>query len=154
MPDFSVQSIGVDRLAQVYPLIRSATRVNLDRWEEFGRELLDAGGGVLAVIAPDDCIHGVAAYRPNRTLRHEQSLDVEVIVTFELGPDDLVRQALCRDLERIALELGCAAVNFTVAAKNAEPASRARSGLERLGLKLETASFVRELPGEVGYSRK
>jgi hypothetical protein len=104
------------------------------------------GGGVLAVSAPDDCIHGVAAYRPKRNLRHVRSLDVEVIVTFELGTDDLVRQALCRHLEQIALERGCAAINFTVPAKNAEPASRARSGLERLGLKLETASYVRELP--------
>lgn len=154
MPDFSLQTIGADRLALVYPLIRSATRVSLERWEEFGRELLSAGGGVLAVSAPDHCIHGVAAFRPNRNLRHEQSLDVEVIVAFELGQDDLVREALCRDLERIAVERGCAAVNFTVAARNAEPKSRARSGLERLGLKLETASFVRELPGEMTYSRK
>ena len=154
MPDFLVQPICTDRLAQVYPLIRSATRVSLDRWEEFGRELLRAGGGVLTVSAPDECIHGVAAFRPKRNLRHEQSLDVEVIVTFELGQDDLVREALCRELERIAVERGCAAVNFTVAAKNAEPASSARSGLERLGLRLETASFVRELPGEVSYSRK
>ncbi len=148
MPDLSVESIGIDRLTQVYPLIRSATRVSLDRWEEFGRELLNEGGGILAVSAPDQCIHGVAAYRPNRNLRHEQSLDVEVIVTFELGSDDRIREALCRNLDRIAAERGCSTVNFTVAGKNADPASPARPGLERLGLKLETASFIRELPVE------
>jgi hypothetical protein len=146
MPDLTVQFVDADRLAQVYPLVRSATRVALERWEEFGRELLRAGGGVLAVLAPDRCVHGVAAYRPSRNLRHQQSLDVEVIVAFDLRGDDRVRQALCRELERIAVGLGCSAVNFTVAAKSAEPSSRARSGLERLGLKLDTASFVRELP--------
>ncbi|HEX6073265.1 MAG TPA: hypothetical protein VFY95_09695 [Sphingomicrobium sp.] len=148
MPDLTVQPIGVDRLAQVYPLIRSATRVSFERWEEFGRELLCCGGGVLAVTAPDHCVHGVAAYRPSRNLRHEQTLDVEVIVAFDLRGDDRVRAALCRELERIAADCRCSAVNFTVAAKSAEPSSRVRSGLERLGLKLDTASFVRELPGE------
>lgn len=148
MPDLTVRSVGLDHLAQVYPLIRSATRVSLERWQEFGRELLDKGGGVLAVFAPDECIHGVAAYRPSRNLRHEQTLDVEVIVAFDLRGDDRVRTALCRELELIAAKCGCGTVNFTVAAKSAERSSRVRSGLERLGLKLDTASFVRELPGD------
>jgi hypothetical protein len=148
MPDLTVQSVDVNRLAEVYPLIRSATRVSLARWEEFGKEFLRDAGGVLAVTAPDDCIHGVAVYKLGRNLRHERSLDVEVIVAFELRGDDQVREVLCQELERIAAALQCSTVNFTVAAKSAEPLSRARSGLERLGLKLETASFVRELPGE------
>jgi hypothetical protein len=146
MPNLTVQAIGVDRLAQVYPLIRAATRVSLDRWQDFGRALLRDGGGVLAITADDECVHGVAAYRPGPNLRHEQSLDVEVIVAFELRGEDLVRKRLCRELETIAVERGCATLNFTVDAKNAEPASSARSGFERLGLKLDTASFVRELP--------
>jgi hypothetical protein len=148
MQDLTVETLGSGRLAQVYPLIRSATRVTLERWEEFGRQLVASGGGVLAVIAPDECIHGAAAYRPGRNLRHEQCLDVEVIVAFDLSGDDRVRAALCRELERIAAKLECTALNFTVAAKSAETSSSARSGLERLGLKLDTASFVRELPGE------
>lgn len=131
---------------QVYPLIRSATRVSLARWEEFGRQLLGTGGGVLAIVAPDECIHGVAAYRPGMSLRHELTLDVEVIVAFELRGDDRVREALCRHLDRIALEGGFATINFTVAAKNAEPDSHGRCVFEQLGLKLETAGFVRELP--------
>lgn len=72
------------------------------------------------------------------------------MVTFELRHDDRVREALCRNLERIAAEHGCSTVNYTVAGKNAEPASRARSGLERLGLRLDTASFIRELHGDDG----
>ena len=150
MPSLKVRSIGAEELSQVYPLVRSATRVSLERWVEFGRDLLRDGGGVLAVLAPDLCVHGVAAYRLSGNLRHEQTLDVEVIVAFDLRGDDRVRAALCKELERIATDRRCTAVNFTVAGKSAEPASAARSGLERLGLKLETASFVRELPGEEG----
>lgn len=149
-----VGPLGPERLAEAYPLVRAATRVSQERWEEFGRELLEGGGGVLAVTAADKCLHGVAAYRPNRNLRHEQSLEVEVIVAFDLRGDDRVRQALCQELDRMAAELHCSAVNFTVAAKSAEPRSPARSGLERLGLKLDTATFVREIHGEDAQSRK
>jgi hypothetical protein len=146
MPDLIVESVDVHRLAEVYPLIRSATRVSLERWLAFGKELLAGAGGVLAVRSPDDCVHGVAAYRPVGNLRHEQTLDVEVIVAFELRGDDRVRELLCRELERLAADLNCSAVNFTVNAKSAEASSRARDGLERLGLRLDTACFVRELP--------
>ena len=152
--ELTVEPLSTERLAEAYPLVRTATRVSQERWEDFGRELLDGGGGVLAVTAADKCLHGVAAYRPNRNLRHEQSLEVEVIVAFDLRGDDRVREALCRELDRIAAGLRCSAVNFTVAAKSAEPKSRARSGLERLGLKLDTATFVRELHGGEGQSRK
>ena len=152
--ELAVKTLNAGRLAEAYPLIRTATRVSQERWEEFGRELLEGGGGVLAVTAADKCLHGVAAYRPSRNLRHEQSLEVEVIVAFDLHGDDRVRTALCRELDRIAAKLHCSAVNFTVAAKSAEPRSRARSGLERLGLKLDTATFVRELHAEAGQSRK
>jgi len=143
--ELTVKPLSAEQLAEAYPLVRTATRVSQARWEEFGRELLQGGGGVLAVTAADKCVHGVAAYRPNRNLRHEQSLDVEVIVAFDLRGDDRVREALCRALDRIAAGLNCSAVNFTVPARSAEPRSRARSGLERLGLKLDTASFVREV---------
>jgi hypothetical protein len=148
MPDLKVEFVGLDRLAEIYPLIRSATRVSLERWQGFGRELLAGDGGVLAVTAPDNCVHGVAAYRPVGNLRHQKTLDVEVIVAFELRGDDRVREMLCRELERIAVDLNCSAVNLTVNARTAEPSSRAREGLERLGLKLDTACFVRELPGQ------
>ncbi len=146
MPELNVQSIDQTRLAQVFPLIRSATRVDLTRWEEFGSNLLDAGGGIVAVVAPDQCVHGVAAYRPRTNLRHQRILDVEVIVAFDLRGGDRVRDKLVCALEQIAVDTGCAALHFTVDAKNATPQSRARMGLERLGLKLETAAFVRELP--------
>ena len=154
MPDLSVESIDSSRLADVYPLVRSATRVGLKRWVEFGRELFRAGGGVLAVTAPDKCVHGVATYRPGRDLRHVQSLDVDVIVAFDLRDDGRVRNALYSALERVAGELGCKSVNLTVPGKSADPASRARAGLERMGLKLETARFVREVPRRERQTRK
>ena len=144
--DLIVEPLTGDRLAEAYPLVRAATRVSLARWEEFGRELLECGGGILAVTAADKCLHGVATYRQNRNLRHKQSLDVDVIVAFDLRADDRVREALCQALEKVAADLGCSTMTYTMSAKNAAVVSTAKSGLERLGLKLDTASFVREMP--------
>lgn len=157
MQDLKVESLQVERLADAYPLIRSATRVSQQRWEEFGRELIDGGGGVLAVSAPDSCIHGVAAFRPSPNLRHEQSLDVEVIVAFELRGDDRVREQLCSTLEQVAATYRCRTVNFTMAPRSyGEPSSPARAALERLGMRLETLNFVRDLqqPDDQAQSRK
>lgn len=150
MQDLAVQSLGEEQLADAYPLVRTATRVSQQRWEEFGRELIAHRGGILAVTAPDGCVHGVAAFRPASNLRFEQSLDVEVIVAFELSGDDRVREALCRELERIAAARNCRAVNLTVAAKGADPESHVRTGLERLGLTLDTVRFARDLSSEGG----
>ena len=150
MPDLRVEAIDSDSLADVYPLVRSGTQVTLERWIEFGVELLRTGGGVLTIKAPDECVHGVAAYRPGRDLRHKESLEVDVFVAFDLRGDDSIRNALCGELDRIATELGCKSVNFTVPGRSADPASAARAGLERIGLKLETARFVRNpFPGDV-----
>ena len=145
MPDLRVEAIDSDSLADVYPLVRSGTQVTLERWIEFGVELLRTGGGVLTIKAPDECVHGVAAYRPGRDLRHKESLEVDVFVAFDLRGDDCIRTALCGALDRIANELGCKSVNFTVPGRSADPGSAARAGLERIGLKLETAQFVRDL---------
>ena len=146
MQHLKVQSLNAGQLGSAYPLIRSATRVNQQRWEEFGRELIESGGGVLAVSSPDGCLHGVAAFRPTPNLRHEQSLEVEVIVAFELQGDDRVREQLCSRLEQVAEAYRCRTVNFTMAARNyGEPFSPARAALERLGMRLETVNFIREL---------
>lgn len=148
MRDLTVQQLTYDRLGEAYPLIRTATHVSLERWLEFGAELLKADGGVVAVVASDHYVHGVAAFRPRSHLRHDQGLDVEAMVAFDLRGNDRVKDVLYKELERIGRERGCRTIYFTMAAKSAEPCSKARMGLERLGLKLETAGFVRELPKE------
>lgn len=145
MPDLKIQSLEANRLANAYPLIRSATRVSRQRWEAFGRQLIDDGGGILTVIAPDGCIHGVAAYRAALNLRYDRSLDVEVLVAFELRGDGRVRELLCNALEGIAAILECRTINVTLAASYGAPTRRSRAALERLGLKLGTVNFVREL---------
>lgn len=146
MPDLEVQILGHERLTDAYPLVRSATRVSLPRWEEFGRQLAAVSGGVLAVIAPDGCIHGVASFRPRPNLRHRQSLDVEVFVAFELPGTKGVRTMLYEGLERLAAERRCESLTLTTAAKGYEiPLSGSRASLEKLGLKLETLNYTREL---------
>lgn len=156
MPDLKLRNLAGRQLLEAYPLVRSATRVSQERWEEFGRELIAGGGGVLAVTAPDGCIHGVAAFRPRHNLRHRQSLDVEVFVAFELGSDHRVRERLYAALERLGENLGCETLTLTTAARGYEvPVTGSRRSLEELGLKLETLNFTRALDSaETAQSRK
>lgn len=156
MPDLDVRLLEEECLADAYPLVRSATRVSLLRWVEFGRQLIAAGGGVLAVVAADQCIHGVASFRPRPNLRHRQSLDVELFVAFELPGATGIRTKLYEGLERLAAERGCESLTLTTAAKGYEiPLSGSRTSLEKLGLKLETLNYTRELePAERGQARK
>lgn len=148
MQDLEVRILGDERLSDAYPLVRSATRVSLARWVEFGRHLTAAGGGVLAVVAADECIHGVASFRPRPNLRHRQSLDVELFVAFELPGTKGIRAILYDGLERLAAERQCDSLTLTTAAKGYEiPLACSRTSLEKLGLKLETLNYTRELEG-------
>lgn len=143
MPQLTVSRLDVNRLGEAYPLIRSAAHVSKERWEAFARDLFKDGGGILAVIAEDGRVHGVAAFRQAESLRHEAGLLVEVIATFELSRAARVRQALCTALEEAARERGCRSLIFTMAADGyADPVSRRRTSWEELGLQMETVSFV------------
>jgi len=152
MPDLSLSRLDEGQLALAFPLIRSAARVSLDRWKTFARQLIASGGGILAVEADDGCLHGVAAFRQVGSLRFERSLQVEILVAFELSRMAPVRRTLCAGLEEIAREMGCRSIVFTTAARNAEPASAGRLSWEELGLKMETVSFVRHVQPEAAAS--
>jgi hypothetical protein len=146
MPQFTLSRLGVDRLGEAYPLIRSAARVSRERWEAFAGDLCEQGGGVLAVIAEDGRVHGVAAYRRTGSLRHESGLLIEVIATFELSGSGRARKALCAGLEETARSQGCRSLIFTMAASGyGDPSSRRRMSWEDLGLQMETVSFVQQI---------
>ena len=149
MPELRTLLLDERQLAQAYPLVRSAADVGPDQWKKFARELIAAGGGVLAVQAPDSCLLGVAAFRQVGTLRHELSLQVEILVAFELSRLAPVRTALCAALEDLARRKGCRNILFTV---GTDAAKEGRSGLhaslEARGARLETLSLVQRLATE------
>ena len=144
MPKLSVNILGPERMAEAYPLIRRLARVGPEKWEAFGRQLADQGGGVLAVRAEDDRVHGVAAYLPVASLKHGQALRVEAIAAFELGHLSIVRNALSAALDKLAREKGCEVVMISLDAKGlTSPRSRRRRSWESLGLTAETIEFSR-----------
>ena len=148
MPKLVVNDLEPERMAEAYPLIRRMARVGPDRWEAFGRHLVSQGGGVLAVRAEDDRVHGVAAYMPVANLKHGQALRVEAIAAFEFGHVSLVRNALSAALDKLARQKGCEVVMISLDAKGlTSPRSRRRRGWESLGLTAEAIEFVRHLDG-------
>lgn len=147
MKDWTVRRLDAGDLAEAYPLIRTATRVSIERWKEFGRALIAGGGGVLVVGAPDGCIYGAAAFRAALDLRHEKALDVVLLASFALGSDDPVRERLHAALEQVAADEGCRTINVAIAARSCgQTGSTCRAALERFGLSLETMNFVRRVP--------
>ncbi len=148
MPKLLVSNLEPECMAEAYPLIRRLARVGPDRWEAFGRHLASQGGGVLAVRAEDDRVHGVAAYLPVASLKHGHALRVEAIAAFELGHISLVRNALSTALDKLARQKGCEVVMISLDAKGlTSPRSRRRRSWESLGLTADTIEFVRHLDG-------
>ena len=155
MHRFTTCRLGADRLDEAYPLIRSAAQISRERWKAYAQGLGEQGGGVLAVLAEDGRIYGVAAYRPTRTLRHDSGLLVEVTAAFELSGSARVRKTLCAALEETARRQGCGSLIFSMAAAGyGDPASRRRISWEELGLEMETVSFVQPLTGRSHEARR
>ena len=153
MEDWTVRRLDAECLADAYPLVRSATRVSQQRWETFGEALIAGGGGILAVGAPDGCVHGAAAFRRSIDLRHEQALDVMLFAAFALGGDDPVRARLYAALEEVAANEGCKTISVTMDARSCgDPNSACRAAVERFGLSVDTVGFVRAVttPGDSG----
>jgi len=154
MPRLSVSNLEPEGMAEAYPLIRRQAQVGPERWQEFGKQLARRGGGVLAVRAEDQRVHGVAAYLPVASLKHGSALRVEAIAAFELGHVSLVRNALSAALDELARSLGCEVVMVSLDAKGlSNPRSRRRRGWEALGLSAETINFVRHLDMPVAVGR-
>ena len=148
MPRLLVSNLELGRVSEAYPLIRRQAQVGPEQWEAFCRQLVEQGGGVLAVIAEDERVHGVAAYLPVTSLRHGSALRVEAIAAFELSHISRVRDVLSVALDELARQKGCDVLMVSLDAKGlSSPRSRRRRGWESLGLTAETIEFVRHLDG-------
>lgn len=143
MSQFTVCPLEADRIREAYLLVRSAAAVSEESWVAFARAQSEQGAGVLAVLAEDDHVHGIATYRALDTLRYKRCLFVEVIVTFELMPGAPVRKALCAALDAVARNLGCLSLIFTVKTTEPGDAISRKTAWKKLGFKAETIGFVR-----------
>jgi hypothetical protein len=134
-------------LALAYPLVRSAVRVAPEEWQAFADDLIGGGGGVLGVRADATCLYGLAAFRPQNTLRHRRALCVELLVAIDLGRRQPVRAALQRRLSEIAKERACPNIVLTIpAGTHADDCALWKAD----GYVQETSGLVRQIAGQVG----
>ena len=153
MPELRICRLNERQLTQAYPLIRSTAQVSRERWEAFGRGLIADGGGILAVRARGGCIHGLAAFRRLGSLRHDLSLQVEIMVAFELSRLAPVRKALYAALEKIARGMSCHSIAFVMTARDyIDPTPASLANWEEQGLKMETVGLVRRIRPEESRS--
>jgi hypothetical protein len=108
MPRLTVIELERDELAKAWPLVRAvSSSLDPEEWQRSAAELIRQGGGVVAVVAQDGCLHGVATYQPVDKAPASRFLYLETMVTFELSRRAPVRQLLCDCLECLAAALGC-----------------------------------------------
>ena len=144
---FSVKHLQEDQFDLVYPLVRiAAPQLEVDDWRHFARRLMAGDGGILTVSAGDERPYGVAVYRVDYSLRHGRTLQVELIVTFELKRQAPARAALCEMLELIALAKDCETLMLITASKGYAASNSPKADLwATLGLDVDSVVFTKRL---------
>ena len=152
MVRFTANKLSLRESATVYALVRTALpEVEPEQWLDFSSWLEEQGGGVLAVIAGDSAPVGMAAFRPDRSLRHGHMLKVELLVAFELHRSAPVRAALIEALEQIARELGCESLGLALPrGASSDAGERAAAPWEALGHARDCLLLVRPLARTAG----
>lgn len=115
MPDLRIRQLDRDDVARAWPLVRSKSRItSLSGWNRFAHDLFERSGGIIAVSAEDECLHGIATYEPIRKRGPGRVLHVEIMVAFELSRRAPVRHALCDALLGFARLFDCNSVRVTM----------------------------------------
>lgn len=143
----SVRHLREDQFDAVYPLVRTAApKLSPDDWRHFARRLAAGDGGILAVAAGDGPPYGVAVYRVDYSLRHGRTLEVELIVTFELNRQAPARAALCQMLEMVAYAKDCETLMLATASKGYAASHSPKADLwASLGLDVDSVVFTKPL---------
>ncbi len=118
MPDrFSPIPLGERQIDQAFPLIQSiAANVSIDEWRRYARAILDRAqdeAGIMTVQA-FEYIHGLFAYRVDRSLRHDRVLLVDTVAVLELFSPKLAMTALLQVMDDMAVALDCRAIQTCV----------------------------------------
>ena len=147
MVRFSIKHLQEDQFDAAFPLVRTAApHLQAEDWRHFARRLISGEGGVLTVSAGDGPPYGVAVYRLDYSLRHGRTLEIELIVTFELEREAPARAALCEMLELIALAKDCRSLTITTASKGYAASQSPRAGAwASLGLNIDSVIFAKRL---------
>lgn len=118
MPQFAIEHLSEDRLAEAWPVVRqSHSHANADWWISEGSALIERGGGILAARGPDGTIHGIATYEVSRKALLGRVLAVDALIAFELSRRAPVRHALCNALELLASAFDCRSIVLPLPSK-------------------------------------
>jgi hypothetical protein len=115
MPDLRIRQLDRDDVERAWSLVRSKSQISsLSEWKRFAHDLFERGGGVIAVSAEDECLHGIATYEPIRTKDSGSVLQVDTMIAFELSRNAPVRSALCDALTGFARLFDCDSVRLAM----------------------------------------
>ena len=150
MSEFTCHNLAPGEAATVFPLMREAVPgLELKTWLKFARRINTprrvAQCGIMVVqrpARPMPC--GLFVYRREEDLTNGPTLVAEHLVALDLLDPAPVMRALIDELERLAHELGCAAIRAMVLGQE----SLVATGLREAGHRLQTATVWKRLLGE------
>jgi hypothetical protein len=108
MVQFEIEHLSANQLMEAWPIVRmSDTYAHADWWAREAAELIDRGGGVLAVRVPGGDIQGVATYEVVKKALLGRVLAVGALITFELSRRAPARRALCDAIDQLGTAFDC-----------------------------------------------
>lgn len=145
-PQFTVAPVGLCRLADAYPLVRTfAPHVSLERWIAYATAMHERGG-LLGLYGGSEAMFGLLSYQFALTLQHGRSMLIDNFVTFELSQSAPGRRALCEAAEALAMKNGCAAIELAIGSRGYADGDSAKArGWRAIGLELTGVVFRKDL---------
>ena len=145
MARLSVYPLPDERVDEAYPLVRAVTKISPRRWAAYVRLLRRQLGRVLAAIDGAGNIYGVATCRSGSTLRHQNSLIVDLIAAFELGLEANVKARLCEALKAEAEARGCQTLVISASPPRALSTDLNSGDWQKLGLRVEAITVAQDI---------
>ena len=157
MPDrYSPIPLTERQIDQAFPLIQSVcANVSIAAWRSYARAILDRPseeGGIMTVQA-FEYIHGLFAYRVDRSLQHARVLLVDTVAVLELFSPKLAMTALLQVMDDMAMALNCEAIHTCVPSSERVEGPSGRWMMDQfrdLGHSVDSLKLGKALAGTLG----
>lgn len=147
MPELIIEPLRPDQIRLLYPLLREQeTSVELDAWISFARRVISnpkrmSEGIIVASWAPRKFPCGMVCYRRDNDMELGAVLTAEHFIAVDLLNSSRVLTAMAVELDRIAADLGCAAVRSIIHSEDGELIGR----LTDAGHRPQALAFFKKL---------
>lgn len=156
MRDLTLIPLQHDKIRPAFPLIRTVRpSLTFEDWVAYAERYMDDGSqrsGIVTLQDSGGLILGIFVYRVADNPGHGPTLMVEDFVALDIVTPHQVAERLATEMERLARQLGCAAVHTALACGDGMNAQFLLDKLHELGHCLESFRLCKPLPATGGVT--